>query len=68
MSKKHYSVKIPLLKQASTMYNIVIIDDKPLVANHNEKLLNSMNTDTQVVANLDTVLGAIIGLIKIHAI
>ncbi len=50
------------------MYNIVIIYDKPLVANHNEKLLNSMNTDTQVVANLDTVLGAIIGLIKIHAI
>ena len=47
------------------MYNTVIIDDKPLVANHNEKLLNSLNTDIQVVANLDT---AIIGSIKIHAI
>ena len=50
------------------MYNTVIVDNKPLVANHNEKLLNSLNTDIQVVANLDTVLGAIIGLIKIQAI
>ena len=50
------------------MYNTVIVDNKPLVANHNEKLPNSLNTDIQVVANLDTVLGAIIGLIKIHAI
>ena len=42
------------------MYNTVIVDNKPLVANHNEKLLNSLNTDIQVVANLDTVLGTII--------
>ena len=41
------------------MYKTVIIEDEPLVANHIEKLLNSLDTDIQVTANLDTVLGAI---------
>ena len=50
------------------MYKTVIIEDEPLVANHIEKLLNSLDTDIQVSANLDTVLGAIICSINIHAI
>ena len=41
------------------MYKTVIIKDEPLVANHIEKLLSSLDTDIQVTANLDTVLGAI---------
>ena len=41
------------------MYKTVIIEDEPLVASHIEKLLNSLDTDIQVTANLDTVLGAI---------
>ena len=41
------------------MYNTVIIEDEPLVANHIEKLLDSLDTDIQVTAKLDSVLGAI---------
>ena len=41
------------------MYKTVIIEDEPLVANHIEKLLNSLDTDIQVTAKLDSVLGAI---------
>ena len=41
------------------MYNTVIIEDEPLVANHIEKLLNSLDTDIQVTAKLNSVLGTI---------
>ena len=41
------------------MYNTVIIEDEPLVANHIEKLLNSLDIDIQVTAKLNSVLGAI---------
>ena len=41
------------------MYETIIIEDEPLVANHIEKLLNSLDIDIQVTKKLDSVSVAI---------